>query len=563
MSNAEALKAEIIRCGKDPHYFINEYVRIQHPVRGLIPFRTFYYQDDLIQDYLQHRFNVILKSRQIGISEVTASYAAWLMLFHRNKNILVMATKADTAKNIIKKVKVALKKLPPFLQISEIITDNRLSIELANGSQIKAIASADDAGRSEALSLLIIDEAAFVKNLEDLWTGLIPTVSAGGNIIVLSTPNGTGNLFHKLYVDAENGLNEFHHTKLMWWVHPDRIEGLEDNPERPSPHKEFPYFKTSPWYRAEIKKTNMSPRQVAQELECNFNASGETFLDPTQIDWIEGLCLDPLERQHWDRNLFVYWQPQPTKRYAIFADVARGDGRDNSACMVFDVDSMEECAEYYGKIPVEEYARMLVDLGHRYNTALLCVENNNIGMACLEHVRLLQYENVYYSSRGLDGAGESVHSAWGPSNSDRVIGFTMSQKLRPLVFAKLDEFLRNKTVKIHSRRWVGEARTFIWENGKPMAEKGYNDDLIAASAQACWLRDTFIMPGEAAASLDKTLLSNMKMTGHLNTEIKGASKDPNFVQQATMGVFTSNNPIPTKIRLPGNRVVDFSWLYKG
>lgn len=561
--DAEALKAEVIRCGRDPHYFINTYVRIKHPVRGLIPFRTFDYQDQLIRDYLEHRFNVILKSRQIGISEITASYAAWLMLFHRNKNILVMATKADTAKNIIKKVKTALSKLPEWLRISEIVIDNRLSIELGNGSQIKAIASSDDAGRSEALSLLIIDEAAFVKNLEDLWTGLLPTVSAGGKIIVLSTPNGVGNLFHKLYVDAVSGANEFHPTKLMWWVHPERIEGLADDRSRPSPHLGIPYFKTSPWYRAEIKKTNMSPREVAQELECNFNASGETFLDPAVIDEIEKGCLDPKLCKHWDKNLWIFWPPLQGRRYGIFADVARGDGRDNSACVVVDLDSMEECAEYYGKIPVEEYAKLMVDLGHEYNTALLVVENNNIGMACLEHVRLAAYENVFYSSRSQDGEAEAVNSSWGPSKDDKVIGFTESQRLRPLVFSKLEEFTRNRLLRIRSKRLVQEARTFVWENGKPQAMKGWNDDLVSAMAIACWIKDTFISPGEAAAALDRALVGAMKVSAHVNTEIRGASKSPELQPQRTLGIFTTNNPVPTKIRLPGNRSIDFSWLYRG
>ena len=553
MASAEAMKAEIIRCGKDPHYFINTYVRIQHPVRGLIPFKMFDYQESMVSDYMENRFNVILKARQLGISEVTASYAAWLMLFHRNKNILVMATKAETAKNIIKKVKMALKKLPPFLQLANITTDNRLSVELDNGSQIKAIASSADAGRSEALSLLIIDEAAFVKNLEELWTGLLPTVTAGGNIIMLSTPNGVGNLFHKVYTDAEQGLNEFKQNKLLWWCHPERIEGLEDDEERPG-------FKTSPWYRAEIKKTNMSPREVAQELECNFNASGETFLSPEQIDDVAGGCTPPSDKQHWDKNLWIWWQPQISKRYFISADVARGDGKDNSAFSVWDTDSMEQCAEYYGKIPVEEYAKLLCDIGHRYNNALLVVENNNIGMACLEHIRLAAYENVYYSSRGNETAGEAVNSAWGPATGDRIIGFTQSQKVRPLVFSKLEEFIRNRMIHIRSTRFVAEARTFVWENGKPQAMKGWNDDLVSSAAQGCWIRDTFIMPGEAAANIDKLLLENMRVFGHVNTEIKGASKDPVLSPTAQMGVFTSNNPMPNKIRLPGNRVVDFSWL---
>ena len=551
--NASAYKAEILRCGKDPHYFINSYVRIQHPVRGLIPFRTFDYQDGLITDYRDHRFNIILKARQLGISEVTASYAAWMMLFQRNKNILVMATKADTAKNIIKKVRTALHRIPDWLRIADIVGDNKLSLELSNGSQIKAIASSDDAGRSEALSLLIIDEAAFVKNLEELWVGLLPTVTAGGNIIVLSTPNGVGNKFHSLWTESERGENEFKRTKLMWWVHPERIADLQEDSDRPG-------FKLSTWYKNELKKTNMSSKEVAQELECNFNASGDTFLSNEQIEDMESSALSPQLYKHWDKGLHIWWPARKGARYFITADVARGDGRDNSTFDVWDIENMDQCAEYWGKLPVEEFARLLMDTGHEYNNALLCVENNNIGMACLEHVRLAAYENTYYSKKGGD-EGEAVHSAWGPSRQDMVIGFTMSQKLRPLVFSKFEEFLRNRAIRLHSKRLAAEARTFIWENGKPQAMKGYNDDLMVAAALGCWIKDTFISPGELGANLDRILIDNMKVFGHMNTEINGATKNPDIIPQKSLGIFTSNNPQPLRLDIPGGKSVSLKWLY--
>lgn len=546
---------EIVRCGRDPLYFINTYVKIQHPVRGLIPFKTFDYQDRLILDYQAHRFNVILKARQLGISEITAAYALWLMLFHRNKNVLVMASKADTAKNIIRKVRTALKKLPSWLVIAEEVTDNRLSIELSNGSQIKAIATSDDAGRSEALSLLIVDEAAHVKGLDDLWVGLLPTVTAGGNVIVLSTPNGVGNKFHSLYMDAIQGHSDFHPTKLMWWVHPERISDLQDDPDRPG-------FKTASWYRNEISATNMSPREVAQELDCNFNASGDTFLSAEQIQWIESGMINPMSREHWDRNLYVWFQPQPHRRYFISSDVARGDGRDNSAAWVWDCENMQQCAEYYGKINVEEFAKLQIDLGHRYNNALVVIENNNIGMACLEHIRLGGYENVYYSRRGDNKPGEAVHATWGPTTDDLVIGFTMTQKVRPLVFSKMEEFVRNRACRIMSKRFKNEIQTFVWENGKPQAMKGYNDDLVCACGIGCWIKDTFISPGELEANLSSVLLDNIKMFGHVNTEIAGASKNPDLQPQRSLGIFTTQNPIPNKIRLPGNRQIDFGWLWR-
>ena len=133
----QQITKEIIKCGKDPSYFINNYAKISHPMQGLIPFKLYDYQEDLIENYEAHRFNVILKARQLGISTITAAYVAWLMMFHRDKNILVMATKYTTAANLVKKVKAIVKNLPDWMQIATISIDNRASFELNNGSQIK------------------------------------------------------------------------------------------------------------------------------------------------------------------------------------------------------------------------------------------------------------------------------------------------------------------------------------------------------------------------------------------------------------------------------------------
>ena len=188
-SRKEVLQ-EILKCGKDPVYFINNYAKISHPIEGLIPFNMYDYQEDLVQNFNDHRFTVILKARQLGISTITGAYMVWMMLFHRDKNILVMATKFGTAANLVKKVKAIMKFLPEWLKIAKISIDNRASFELDNGSQIKASTTSADAGRSEALSLLVIDEAAHVEGLDELWTGLYPTLSTGGRCIALSTPNG-------------------------------------------------------------------------------------------------------------------------------------------------------------------------------------------------------------------------------------------------------------------------------------------------------------------------------------------------------------------------------------
>jgi hypothetical protein len=180
LTKKEVMK-EIIKCGKDPVYFINTYAKITHPQKGLIPFRLYDFQKDLVESFLDHRFNVILKARQLGISTISAAYVSWLMLFHREKNVLVIATKFSTASNLVKKVKSILKNLPDWIQIANVSIDNRTSFELSNGSQIKASSTSGDAGRSEALSLLVIDEAAHVEGLGELWMGLYPTLHSPFN----------------------------------------------------------------------------------------------------------------------------------------------------------------------------------------------------------------------------------------------------------------------------------------------------------------------------------------------------------------------------------------------
>ena len=203
------IKKEILQCGKDPIYFINNYVKVAHPVKGMLPLNLYDFQQDAIKDFQDYRFNIVLKARQIGLSTITAAYVAWHLLFHRNKNVVVMATKLQTAANLVKKVKFALKHIPDWMMISKIITDNKNSFELDNGSQVKSISTSGDAGRSEALSLLILDEAAIIEGMDELWAGLYPTLSTGGDCIIVSTPKGVGNLFHKLYSEAEQGLNDF------------------------------------------------------------------------------------------------------------------------------------------------------------------------------------------------------------------------------------------------------------------------------------------------------------------------------------------------------------------
>ena len=456
---------EIIKCGKDPTHFINNYVKISHPLEGQIPFKTFDFQADLLEDFNDYRFNIVLKARQLGISTIVAAYVAWMMVFHRDKNILVIATKFGTATNLVKKVKSMIKNLPDWVRIADVSIDNRASFELSNGSQIKASSTSGDAGRSEALSLLVVDEAAHVEGLDELWTGLYPTLSTGGRCIALSTPNGVGNWFHQTYSDSETQNNDFHPTVLPWDVHPDR-------------DKE--------WFDKETR--NMSRRQIAQELECNFNTSGESVIHPEDISNMEEhtIC-EPKYKTGFDRNLWI-WEPyQSGASYVLVADVARGDGRDHSAFHVINVDTMEQVAEYQGKPSLDLYSQMLYSAGMEYGKCLLVVENNGIGISVFEKLKDMGYDNLYYSVKGTH---EFVDASQGEFMNNAIGGFTTSTKTRPLIVAKLEEFIRNRIIKIPSARAFDEFRTFIWNNGKPEAMRSYHDDIVMSLAITCWVRDT-------------------------------------------------------------------------
>ena len=487
---------EIVKSGKDPKYFVNNYTKISHPIRGLIPFKTYDFQNQLLDDFNDYRFNVILKARQLGISTISAAYISWLMLFYRDKNIVVMATKFSTAANLVKKVKNIMKNLPDWIRVSDIIINNRTSFELSNGSSIKAISTSVDAGRSEALSLLVVDEAAHVEGMDELWTGLYPTLSTGGRCIVLSTPNGVGNWFHKAYIESEANKNDFYATKLLWDVHPDR--DME-------------------WFRKETR--NMSRRQIAQELQCNFNTSGETVFSSEDIERMtESLC-EPKYRTGLDRNLWIWEQYQNTNSYMIAADVARGDGQDYSSFHVFKLETMEIVAEYHGKITVDFFSQLLFNTGEEYGNCLLVVENNSVGYSVLEKLKDQSYPNLYYSIKTSHDYIDPVSAQYA---NNAVPGFSTTNKTRPLIISKLEEFIRNKLVTVYSKRMLNEMTTFIWSRGKPQAQRGYNDDLIMACAIGCWVRDTALVVNKQQLEYTKTSLQSIfKTSSTFNSAIPG------------------------------------------
>jgi len=515
----QIIRQEYIKCVQDPAHFMRKYCFIQHPTRGRIPFNLYPFQAKVLTLWKDNPYSIVLKSRQLGISTLSAGYSLWTMLFHKDRNVLCIATKQDTAKNMVTKVKYMFENLPSWLKIPT-AENNRLALRLSNGSQIKAVSAASDAGRSEAVSLLIVDEAAFIDNIGEIWASAQQTLSTGGGAIVLSTPYGTGNWFHQTWVRAESQDNNFLPIKLPWSVHPERNEE---------------------WRKKQDEDLG-DPRLAAQECDCDFSTSGDVVFYPEWVDFIEKTYIkEPLERRGADQNLWV-WQPADYSRsYLVTADVARGDGKDYSAFHVIDIESNVQVAEYKGQISTKDFAYLLIAIATEYNNALLVIENANIGWSTIQTVIERGYDNLYYSSRTEANDVES-YIAKQENNNNLVPGFTMSLKTRPLVIAKFREFIGDQSVNIQSKRLLEEMKVFVWKNGRPEVQTGYNDDLVMAFSIAMYLRDTSLKFRQQSIELTKASLSSYK-SGH---QKGGAYNTTQF-----------DNPWKTEI---GGQQEDLSWL---
>ena len=487
LSVKEAIIQELAKCKSDPIYFCKKYYMIQHPTRGRVRFTLYPFQESVLKLYLKNQFCIINKSRQLGISTLASGYALWLMLFNSDKNVLCVATKTDTAKNMVTKVKFGYDNLPGWMKIKS-VENNKLSIRLANGSQMKAVSAAGDSARSEAVSLLLIDEAAFIKGIDEIWTSAQQTLATGGGAIILSTPNGTGNLFHKLWVDAEAG-GQFNPIKLHWTVHPDRDETWREEQTR-----------------------LLGDKEAAQECDCDFISSGHTVVDGPIIQWYEQTYVtDPVEKRGFDSNYWIWEYPNYNKSYAVVADVARGDGADNSAFHVIEIDTMTQVAEYRGKIGTTDYGNMLITVATEYNNALLVIENANIGWAVLQVAIDRNYENLYYSYRQDAYIDEEVHLAKGydlKSKADKVPGFSTTSKTRPLMISKLETYFREKGPIVKSKRLTDELYVFIWNGSRAEAQRGYNDDLVMSFAIALWVRDTALRLRQQGLDLSRKSLGH-------------------------------------------------------
>ena len=452
LSDAEWL--EFARCRVDPIYFIRNYGWLQHRVLGRIPFDLYRYQEICLKHFLDERFNLILKSRQMGISWLVAAYALWLCLFYTDKKVLMISIKDTTAKTLLKKVVYLYNQLPAFLQV-ELTEKNTSKLGFCHGSEIESVPTSPDAGRSDSLSLLIVDEAAFVRWIDEIWSSALPTLATGGNAIILSTPNGMGNFYAQLWHGALEGKNLFNPIRLHYYFNPNF---------------------TKEWLAQQ--KANMPLLRFRQEFLGDFIASGNLVFDISDLralqDEINGIT--PIETYFTEENetekleevcgLYIYEEPRNTY-YRMTVDTAKGGASDFHAAHVIDAITGKQVAEYRTKVPIQIFNQRIFDLGSRYNYAQVAVENIfGTGVTTLLYFIDRNYPNIYYYKNPV-------------KNNAEELGFPTNTLTRPLLINEIDQALREGVTGIQGIRTVNELMNFAWSKaGKAEALAGKDDDLV-------------------------------------------------------------------------------------
>lgn len=501
---------EFVKCSNSFSYFAHKYIKILHPIRGLIPFMMYRYQQEKVITALEsNRFNIVSKFRQGGLTTVAIVWGIWRGLFKTDQQILLMSKtdrEAITAGGV---AKIALENLPSWLAPEMGKNNDHEKYFESTGS--KLMFYSPEAARGKAITLLIIDEAAFIPDMHKHWKSIYPVISTGGACVVISTVNGLGNWYEETYHEAEAGKNKFNVIDLDYWEHPDYNDPvwIEDN------------------------KANLGEKGWLQEIERSFLGSGETYIKSYIIGELDKFTRDNMpervafpkwanrleNKTGWDKGALWIWKESiDGHEYIIAVDCADGIGEegDNSAFEVLDANTMEQVAEFYSNnVPPHIYAQILNEIGYYYNNALLVVENIGPGSAVLQTLGLdLGYPNIYHEEIGKT-----------PSP-----GIKPGKNKRPLYLQTLQHRLTNNTVKINSRRIVTELRTFIYNQVSKRAEsqKGKHDDAIIALSMALHIRDTQMRNIPIGSEVPKEMLQVFKteLYEEIRREIlEGSPKD--------------------------------------
>ena len=453
---------EWIKCKNDPIYFAMNYIQIISLDEGLVPFKMYDFQKEILRDFHNNRFNIAKLPRQTGKSTTVVAYLLYYAIFYDSVNIGILANKASTARELLGRLQLAYENLPKWMQHG-ILVWNKGNVELENGSKILAASTSASAVRGMSFNILFLDEFAFVPNhvAEQFFASVYPTITSGKStkVIIISTPNGM-NHFYKMWEDARRGKNDYVTNEVHWSQVPGR---------------------DAKWKEETIKNT--SPRQFAQEFECDFLGSADTLISPAKLQNIP--FHDPIKS---NAGLDVYKRAEKDHEYIITVDVARGIGGDYSAFIVFDITTMpyQIVAKYRNnEIKPVLFPSVIFQVAKEYNNPYILVEVNDIGDSIAATLNYdLEYPNVLMCAmRGR--AGQVVGQGF--SGSKTQLGVKMSVTVKKIGCSNLKAIIEEDKLLFNDFQIFQELTTFVQKKQAWEADEGYHDDLVMCMVLFAWL----------------------------------------------------------------------------
>ena len=522
MSNLtrEQVLIEYVKCHKDVQYALKTYLQTyDNTVSKYVPLELFPDQVSLLEDYENYNENIALKYRQAGVSTVTAAWASMKLSFakkNKPEKVLIIANKLDTSLEMANKIRTFVSQWPSWVGIDFAVEKNsQKHYKLNNGSEVKAVATSKDALRGFTPTILVFDEAAFIEADSDFWAACMASLSTGGKVIVVSTPNGYDRIYYEIYDQALRNMNDFRISEMYWYRDPrytkdlylvktdDMIHYLlnkEEYSEKdilswshiPSNERDYKelrelmdqgYKPCSSWFEAMVKKLKYDKRKVSQELECNFLGSGDNVFDSKMLQTIRENSIKEPKNKMMGNALWIWKEPVAGHKYIMGVDVSRGDSEDFSSFQIIDFDEREQVAEYVGKLPPDTMAEICYKWANMYSCFIVIDITGGMGVSTSRKLQEMGYKDLYVD--GVDTANKWKYDA---KSHEKIPGINFNNK-RVQIIASFEEGMRHG-FKIYSSRLFNEMNTFIYINGRPDHQKGHHDDLIMSVAMATYVAES-------------------------------------------------------------------------
>lgn len=528
----EARLSEYIKIIKDTPYALETYLKTyDNTQKKFVPLKLFDDQIQLLDDFENYNDNITRKYRQAGVTTVTAAWISKLIQTAKKDNphkILIIANKLDTSIEMANKVRNFLEQWPDWLNVGFSPDKNsERRFKMNNGCEVKAVATSKDALRGFTPTILVFDEAAFIEAGEDFWAASMASLSTGGKVILISTPNGFDPIYYGVYDQAIRGINDFHITDLRWFKDPryskdlkwvkckDIVHYMLNRPEYDdeevtlkdwklenyNQYLEEGYKPYSTWFESMSKKFKYDRRKIAQELECDFLGSGDSVIaGEVQENIRKNMVKPPIQKYH-DNKLWLWNEPVKDHRYLMGVDVSRGDSEDFSAINIIDFDTQEQVLEYIDKIPPDDLAEVAYKWATLYNALIVIDITGGMGVATSRKLEELNYRSLY-----IEGVNHA--SIWEVNHNKayKVPGLNFNNK-RTQIVASLEEHLRKGFV-VKSERLANELTTFVFLNGRPDHMKGAHDDAIMSLSMPMYVSDLSFGQLEKNENFNKAMLDS-------------------------------------------------------